>query len=144
MRVELRSSERLVLRKRPDIPNSEWSEQNIVLKKTSMPGPFRNKVQPYLAGIMDIFGLPWVREVDLCKGVQTGGTTAAYNCLARESATSSDTALLAMADEKTVKGRMKNFVIPMYRDRDPLSELLSDDPDVVYMSMIPSTDTASA
>jgi len=129
MRIELRSSERLVLRKQPDIPNSEWSERNIYLKKSSMPGPFRNKVQPYLAGIMDLFGLPWVRELDLCKGVQTGGTTAAYNCLSRESATSSDMALLAMADEKTVKGRMKNFVIPMYQDSETLRDFLSDNPD---------------
>lgn len=129
MLVNFRPSESRVLTRRPDISISEWSEQNVVIKKSSMPGPFRNRVQPFLAGIMDAFGTPSVREVVLCKGVQTGGTTAAYNCLFHESEASSDTALLVMADEKTVKGRMKQHVIPTYQDSDTLRVLLSSNLD---------------
>lgn len=127
--IALRPAEIRVFQRRERLSVSQWAEKYRVVKKSSFPGPWRNKITPYLRGVMDTFGEPGVREIVLCKGVQTGGTEAAYNCLAFEMDRSSDNALVVMADEKSVKKLAKGRIIPMLFDSPRLSTLISDNPD---------------
>ncbi len=72
---------RRVWRKRRPIKPSAWSEQHRVVTMSSLPGPWRNEVTPYLAGIMDGSFFPSVRKTICCKSPQTGLTEMAINCL---------------------------------------------------------------
>ncbi len=56
---------------------SEWAEQKRFLPQglTSMPGPWRNEVTPYLTEIMDCFSMSSpVQKVAIMKGTQLGFT----------------------------------------------------------------------
>jgi phage terminase large subunit GpA-like protein len=72
---------RRVLRKRRAVLPSAWVERHRVVTMSSMPGPWRNDVTPYLAGIMDASFFPSVRKVIVCKAPQTGLTEGAINSM---------------------------------------------------------------
>lgn len=127
--VSLRPSEIRVLQRHEKLLPSKWAERYRIVRKSSFPGPWRNRVTPYLQGVMDAFGEPTVREIVLCKGVQTGGTEAAYNCLAWWMDRSSSTALVVMADEKSVKRLAKGRLLPMIDESPKLASIKSDNPD---------------
>ena len=56
------------------LTTSEWAEKYRVLSRraSAMPGPWRNSVAPYLAGIMDAFDDPTVEQIAFCKPTQVG------------------------------------------------------------------------
>lgn len=60
---------------------SEWAEKHRMLdaKTSAMPGPWRNEVTPYLAGIMDEFNNPDTEEIVYVKPTQVGGSEALNN-----------------------------------------------------------------
>ena len=65
-------AERKVMRKRKPIKVSVWAEKHRVLTMSALPGIWKNSVTPYLVGIMDATGLPFVHEINICKTPQTG------------------------------------------------------------------------
>lgn len=70
--------------KKPTIKISEYAEQNRVLPPgTPFPGPWRNKITPYLVEPMDSMSAwsPVQREI-IMKGAQLGFTAAAENVIA--------------------------------------------------------------
>ena len=61
------SGERHVFRRRAHISLSVWASQNIVVKDGPYAGGrYRRDVNPYLAGIMDTWSTPGVKEVVVC------------------------------------------------------------------------------
>lgn len=113
--IPFRPSEIAVLRKKPRLLPSTWAEQNRYLKKGPVPGPWRNKRNPAMIGIVDSLAVPSVRVIVLMKGVQTGATDAVFNFLGREADYSigTDSALVVLADEKSVKKHSENRLQPM-------------------------------
>lgn len=70
------------LRPRKRLPVSQWAEQNRILPDgNSIPGPWRNRVTPYLTEIMDTFNSESVEKIIFVKPTQVGGTSAMENML---------------------------------------------------------------
>lgn len=121
-------AEREVAARKEELTVSQWAEKYRVVTKSRLKGPWRNENNPALVGIMDTYSLPYVREIVLCKGVQTGGTEMAYNCLGYEMERSSDMALFVMADESSAKNQMNTRIIPMVEKSSQLARLISANP----------------
>ena len=51
---------------------SAWAEKKFVVVEGSRPGPWRNSNSPFLAGVMDAWGEPFVEEVVFCAAPQVG------------------------------------------------------------------------
>ncbi|MCK5313220.1 MAG: phage terminase large subunit family protein, partial [Desulfobacteraceae bacterium] len=109
------NAERKVLRKRKQIKVSKWAEKHRVLTMSVLPGIWRNTVTPYLTGLMDAAGMPFVREIIVCKTPQTGVSEAAHNfvgyCIDRYSGP----VLYVYPDEKTGAENMKDRILPMIK-----------------------------
>ncbi len=125
-----RPAELQVLRKRIKLPTSQWAEQERILTKGPIPGPWKNAANPAMTGIMDTLCLPWVRRVVIMKGVQTGATDGVFNYLGREAdySNGSDSALVVLADEKSVKKHAENRIQPMVKNSRSLARLISPSP----------------
>lgn len=106
-------AERKIFRKKKPIKVSEWSEKYRVLTMSVLPGVWRNEVTPYLVGIMDAAGRVYVREINICKTPQTGGSEAVHNfvgwCIDR----AAGPVLYVYPDEKTAGENSKDRVLPM-------------------------------
>ena len=70
------------LRPRKRLPVSQWAEENRILPDGNcIPGPWRNRVTPYLTEIMDMFNSESVEKIIFCKPTTVGGTSALENML---------------------------------------------------------------
>ena len=70
------------LRPRPRLPTSQWAEKNRVLPPgNAIPGPWRNRVTPYLTEIMDAVTDGDAERIIFVKPTQVGGTSAMENVL---------------------------------------------------------------
>jgi phage terminase large subunit GpA-like protein len=130
MQYNFRPAELQILRKRIKLPTSRWAEEQRVLKKGPSPGPWKNSRNPAMIGIMDTCCLPWVRRVVIMKGVQTGATDGVFNFLGREGdySNGSDSALVVLADEKSVKKHSENRLQPMVNNSTSLARIKSSNP----------------
>lgn len=79
VKAKFSRAERKILRKRKAIKVSKWAERHRVLTMSALPGIWRNKVTPYLVGVMDAAAMPFVHEITLCATPQTGKTESAHN-----------------------------------------------------------------
>ncbi|MCI8857353.1 MAG: phage terminase large subunit family protein [Clostridiaceae bacterium] len=70
-----------VLRPSERLPVSVWAEKKRRLTGGAMPGPWRNRVTPYLVEIMDAFSDDVIEEIIFVKPTQVGGTTAMENMI---------------------------------------------------------------
>jgi len=114
--------ERRVLRKRKKLPISKWAEQHRWVRISSREGQWQNSTTPYLAGIMDAAGLPFVRDVTVCAAPQTGKTEMGYNCLASWIDQDPGPAMIVYADEQTAKDELNERIEPMVNDSPRLSQ----------------------
>jgi len=110
---EFTSAERKILRKRPAIPVSVWSERHRVLTMSALGGAWRNNITPHLTDAMNLMALPYVREVSVCKVPQSGFSEAAHNyvgyCIDRDPGP----VLYVYPDETTAKENSQDRVQPM-------------------------------
>jgi phage terminase large subunit GpA-like protein len=68
--------------RRPEIvPVADWAERNRFINMSSRPGPWSNDTAPYLCGPMNVYFLPFVREMVVVAPPQTGKTEILLNCL---------------------------------------------------------------
>lgn len=127
----LRDAERRVCKKRHKLPSAQWAEQERRLRRGAKPGPWRNSANPVGALVMSLLDELHVRVVVIGKGSQTGISDAVYCWLGREIDynTGSDSYLVVLADEKSVKKHSKKRIIPMLEDSTSLSEIISSNPD---------------
>lgn len=73
---------RRALEKPEELTVSQWAEKYRVLDDSSnISGRWSNGITPYLAGVMDAFNDPYIREIYFCKATQVGGTEALINIL---------------------------------------------------------------
>lgn len=75
-------SERAVFARLPFQPVAPWAEQNIIVPDGRFKNtPLRLSISPFLAGPMNVFSVPNVREVIVCGSLQVGKTLFLYACL---------------------------------------------------------------
>jgi phage terminase large subunit GpA-like protein len=68
--------------RRPEIvPVSIWAEKNRTIDIGARPGPWNNSVARYLCGPMDVYFLPFIREIVIIAPPQTGKTEIMLNCM---------------------------------------------------------------
>ena len=118
-------AERKVCRRRKKIAVSDWAQRHRVVTMSALPGRWHNDVTPYLSGVMDAMGTPFVREVVLCKTPQTGGSEATHNfigyCIDRDPAP----VLYVYPDEDTAKENSNDRVLPMIQSSPRLASYLT-------------------
>ncbi|QOX78743.1 phage terminase large subunit family protein [Trichlorobacter lovleyi] len=127
--IRFRPAEIKVFRKRKRLPGPEWFERNINVPIGSRKGLYRNSNNPAMWGILHWATLPWVRTLVLAKGIQVGGTLIFYGLMLREAQYTADTALIVMADERSVKKLSKKRLQPMIDQSPALASIKSSNPD---------------
>lgn len=91
----------------------DWSEQNVLIIKSSKPGPFRLATNPIQGPVLDVIDHPDVREAYLEKGVQSAGTQSAKQFLGHKAHTDpKDYAMLVLPSKDAGEGIMSKFYRP--------------------------------
>lgn len=129
--VLLLPEERRIFRRARRIPCSQWAERHRVVTMSSLPGPWRNAVTPYLAGVMDAIWTPGVETVIVCKAPQTGGTEAAYCAIGYAIDCDPGPVLVVMPDEITARDNARDRIIPMIEASPRLRRHLSGGKDEI-------------
>jgi phage terminase large subunit GpA-like protein len=114
-----------MLRLRRKVLPSVWCEEHRVLTMSSLPGPWKNHVTPYLVGIMDAIWHPAVECVICCKAPQTGMTEAIYNCIGYAADCDPGPVLVVMPDEITARDNSRDRIQPMFSSSTRLSRYLT-------------------
>jgi len=118
-------AERRAMRKKKVVPPSVFAERYRVLTTSVIPGPWRNSVAPYLAGIMDAWAQPFIEEVDMCKCPQSGGSEDMHNCCAWASEFAPGPAMYVFPDELMAKDNSEQRVQTMFKASKHLSQNLT-------------------
>ncbi|MDY0164872.1 terminase gpA endonuclease subunit, partial [Desulfobotulus sp.] len=113
--VSFSAAERRIFRKPRPMPPSEWAEKHRVVTMSANPGPWRNSLTPYLAGIMDASASPFVREIYCQKCPQSGVTEAALTYVGYLADREPGPVLMTFADENTCSEVAKDRLAPMFR-----------------------------
>lgn len=107
-------AERLVYRRRKQIPVSRWAEQHIMVTLGPLVGTkWRNSTAQYLAGIMDASFFFSVGEVVICAADQVGKTRCVDNCLGYAIDRAPGPVLTIYPDENTTKENVRDSLLPM-------------------------------
>ncbi|MDR2075550.1 MAG: phage terminase large subunit family protein, partial [Desulfovibrio sp.] len=120
-----RTGERAVFRHRSPVPVSRWAEKHRVVHLSSRPGPWRNAVTPYNAGIMDASYFSSVQVISLMKCPQSGGTEGVHNCIAYAIDRAPGPVLYVYPDEPTARENARDRIIPMLHASPRLAEYLT-------------------
>jgi len=104
---------------------SEWAERYRVLdsRTSAMPGPWRNSVTPYLAGLMDLFTDYQCEEIIFVKPAQVGGTEALYNMLGYIIMQDPAPTIFVYPTDELAEYSSENRIMPMLRTCPALSRL---------------------
>lgn len=127
--IRFRPAEIKVFKKRKRLPGPAWAEKNIHVPIGSRQGLYRHHNNPAMYGVMDWATRSHVRTIVMAKGIQVGGTLVFYSLLLREAEYTADSALIVMADERSVKKLSKKRLQPMIDKSAALSTLKSSNPD---------------
>ena len=127
--IPFRPGEIKVFRKRKRLPGPQWAERNIHVPIGSRQGLYRNHNNPAMHGVLEWATRLYVRIIVMAKGIQIGGTLIFYSLMLREAEYSSDSALIVMADERSVKKLSKNRLQPMIDKSPTLATIKSGNPD---------------
>lgn len=127
--IPFRPGELKIFRKRKRLPGHLWAEKNIHVPIGSRQGLYRNSNNPAMHGVLDWATRSHVRTLVMAKGIQIGGTLAFYSLLLREAEYSADSALIVMADERSVKKLSKKRLQPMIDKSPALAAIKSSNPD---------------
>lgn len=113
------------------LPNgaADWAERHYVVSRSSRPGPWRHRNAPYFYGLMKMYSLPWVREMDLPKGSQTGGSEFIYATHGYDVDYEPGDTIFVMPSRETAKDVSLDRVDEIYKSCDALRKLKSRNPD---------------
>lgn len=106
-------ADRKIMRKRKKIRVSRWAERHRVVTMSSLPGAWRNRVTPYLPGIMDASFFPCVQTIIICKAPQTGVSEAVNNCIGYAVDRQPGPVLCNYPDRKTARENSFDRIQPM-------------------------------
>jgi phage terminase large subunit GpA-like protein len=118
--------ERRSMRKKRQVPVSQWAERHRILPATArFAGPWRNSNVAYLAGIMDASFHPGVEEIIVCAAPQTGKTECVYTCLGYAADRRPGNVMVLFPNETDAKDNAKDRLAPMFNDSPRLREYLT-------------------
>lgn len=108
-----------------DITVSEWAEKYRVLdsKTSSLPGPWRNEMTPYLVGVMDELTNYETEEIVFVKPTQIGGTEALQNMLGYVIQQDPAPAMIVYPTDTLAQSISENRLEPMILASDSLRKL---------------------
>jgi len=109
----LTRGEKKRLKKLRPIPPSKWAERHRVVTKSAIPGRWRNRTTPYLAGVMDASYHRSVEEIVLVATPQVGKSEGVNNCVGYAIDRDPADVLYVYPDELTSKENSKDRVQPM-------------------------------
>ena len=95
------------------MPISEWAEKYRFVETGSIRGRWQNIFAPYLAGIMDVMGEPFVETGIVCKSPQTGGSEAGHNIVGYAIDRLPGDVMYVFPDEITARENARDRIIPM-------------------------------
>ena len=125
MRIRFTEGEKRVFRRVDPPAVSAFAARHVIVPDGPYAGArFRRDVNPYLAGIMDAFGLRHVREVYVCGAPQTGKTLILYCCLCWCIVYRIAQRMLAMPDDETLTRVRDAKLLKMFRATRPVREVL--------------------
>ena len=111
------------LRPRPCLPASRWAEENRVLPPgNAIPGPWRNRVTPYLTEIMDAVTGGDAEKIIFVKPTQVGGTSAMENILGAVICQDPAPAMIVYPSDDLAERTVEAKLEPMIRSCKPLAE----------------------
>lgn len=109
--------EKKILKKRKQIPVSQWAEKHrVVPSDSSVPGRWKNNTTPYLSGIMDVSFFHSVQEIVICAPPQTGKSDCVNNCIGYAADRKPGNVLYIYPDELTARENSKDRIGPMFAD----------------------------
>jgi len=107
------AAEKKVLRKRKQIPVSRWCEKHRVVTTGGLPGRWKNRVTPYMVGVMDASFFPSVRVITVCAAPQVAKSEAANNCIGYAIDRAPGPVLYVYPDEQTARDNSRDRIRPM-------------------------------
>lgn len=111
------------LRPRPRLPASQWAEANRVLPHgNAIPGPWRNRVTPYLTEIMDAVTDGDAEQIVFVKPSQLGGTSALENILGCLIDQDPGPVMVVYPSDDVAERMVESRLDPMFRSCPPLAE----------------------
>ena len=111
------------LRPRERLPVSKWAEKYRILPDTNaIPGPWRNRVTPYLVEIMDTFSDDDVERIVFVKPTQVGGTSAMENMLGAIIDQEPGPSMIVYPSDQLAERTVEAKLEPMIRQCKPLAE----------------------
>ena len=111
------------LRPRERLPVSKWAEKYRILPDTNaIPGPWRNRVTPYLVEIMDTFSDDDVERIVFVKPTQVGGTSAMENMLGAIIDQEPGSSMIVYPSDQLAERTVEAKLEPMIRQCKPLAE----------------------
>lgn len=122
------STVRSAFRAPSGIRPSQWAERYFVVTEGSRPGPWRNANAPYLAGIMDAWAEPYVRDVAVCAAPQLGKSKIAEIVLGYIADRDPALAQYIVPDEATADDLVEDRLKPMFEASSRLSALTTGRP----------------
>lgn len=123
--IRLKPAEREALKKPKYIKTSDWVEENRVLTMSSLPGPWRNIITPYLIDIMDASFYKSVEEIVICAAPQTGKSESVNNCIGYAIDRRPGSILCVYPDEQTARENSKDRIGAMIQSSAKLSEYMT-------------------
>lgn len=111
--LKLKPGEKKIFRKKKPIRCSRWTEKHRIVTMSSMPGPWRNAITPYLAGIMDASFFESVETVIICAAPQTGKSECVNNCIGHTIDRRPGSVLYIYPDEQTARENSKDRIADM-------------------------------
>ena len=112
-KAEFSRGERRVLTYAPPMPVSRWAERYRVVETGAIRGKWKNLFTPYLVGIMDVMGMPFVQRGSLCKSPQTGGSESGHNIVGYCVDRMPGDVMYVFPDELTARENARDRIIPM-------------------------------
>lgn len=129
VRARLRTLER--------IPPSDWNEKYRVMPSAeSFPGRWRRDIAPHAAKVMDVWALPWVRELWFCGPDQASKTSSMMGCIGWSIDRDPGNIFYTASNEDKSKEIVNDKLIPMLRESPQLRKRLSKRDDDTGMCKI--------
>jgi len=106
---------------------SQWAARHRYLSElSSMPGPWRNEVTPYLVEPMDCAGLPGIYEIIFVASSQIGKTEFCNNCIGFFMEHDPSPILYVAETDKKAEAWSKEKLAPMIRSTPALRSVVKD------------------
>lgn len=126
MQLTFCEAERRVFQRRQPLTVSQWAARHLIVQDGIFKGgPLRLDVSPYLAGPMDAFGDPRVREVVVCGALQVGKTLLTYAAMGWSMDYTPGVKMLAMPTADTLSRVVEKKLWPLLQGSPRLRRMVA-------------------